>query len=128
MSSASRIQAWKELRALLPWWGAVVITLLALGQLIDPRMVWPVNSPTAVGIGVCVYIIGSIALGALSIGHEYSHRALPMLLAQPISRTRVLATKLGVLAVLLAALAAIAISQLWTEAYPWRQVVAQALL
>src|SRR5207342_1168255 len=48
------------------------------------------------------------ALGALSIGHEYTNRTLPMLLAQPASRARILVVKLAVLAVLLVTLSAVA--------------------
>ena len=41
------------------------------------------------------------ALGALSIGHEYSHRTLPLLLSQPAAAARLLLVKLGVLAAML---------------------------
>src|SRR5207249_54750 len=54
------------------------------------------------------YFIGAAAFGALSIGHEYSCRTLPLLLSQPVSRERVWLAKLGVLAVLLVVLSQIA--------------------
>jgi ABC-type transport system involved in multi-copper enzyme maturation permease subunit len=60
--------------------------------------------PVAAGL----YIVGAVALGAQSVGHEYSHRTLGMLLAQPIDRWRILATKLAVLVPSLAALALLA--------------------
>src|SRR5204862_8354980 len=54
------------------------------------------------------YFIGAAAFGALSIGHEYGCRTLPLLLSQPVSRERVWLAKLGVLAVLLVVLSQIA--------------------
>ena len=48
------------------------------------------------------------ALGALSIGHEYTYRTLPMLLSHPASRARILLVKLAVLAVMLIALSSVA--------------------
>ena len=50
----------------------------------------------------------SVALGALSIGHEYSHRTLPLLLSQPASRARVFVVKQVVLAMMLLSLALVA--------------------
>src|SRR5688572_20547112 len=104
MSGALRRQVWKELRALLPWWGAVVVAIFACGQagrlntmsLGDLQAVW--------SAGLLAFVAGSVALGAMSIGHEYTYRTLPALLAQPISRARLLGTKLAVLALLLAGL------------------------
>jgi hypothetical protein len=61
--------------------------------------------------GLLAFIAGSVALGAMSMGHEYSYRALPGLLTQPISRMRLLATKSAVLALLLASLWALALWQ-----------------
>jgi ABC-type transport system involved in multi-copper enzyme maturation permease subunit len=48
-----------------------------------------------------IYFLGAMALGALSMGHEYSHRTLTLLLSQPVRRGRVFAQKQGVLAALL---------------------------
>ena len=86
----------KELRALLPIWAAVAGTMAA-SQLL--RDLWFFNFSAA------AYVIGAAALGAMSMGHEYSHRTMALTLTQPISRRRVLLTKLGVLAVLLLGLA-----------------------
>jgi hypothetical protein len=44
-----------------------------------------------------VLVFGSITLGGLAFGHEYSYRTLTLLLAQPIDRRRTCATKLIVL-------------------------------
>jgi hypothetical protein len=88
----------KELRALAPTWLAI-----AAGMVAADFGPWSLR-----GFGSVVYFLGAVALGAQAIGHEYSHRMLPMLLTQPVSRQRILLVKLGILAGLLAALAAVA--------------------
>jgi hypothetical protein len=88
----------KELRALAPTWVAI-----AAGMVAADFGPWPLR-----GFGSVVYFLGAVTLGAQAIGHEYSYRTLPMLLTQPVSRQRILLVKLGVLAGLLAALAAVA--------------------
>src|SRR5688572_11114234 len=85
---------WKEFRALVPMWLAIVVAMVAA------EYGWSTRALSAP-----VYFIGAVALGAQAIGHEFSHRTLSMMLTHPISRTRILLVKLGVLAVLLAALA-----------------------
>ena len=55
-----------------------------------------------------MYVLGAAMLGALAIGHEYSHRTLGQLLAQPIRRAQVLLLKLILLAVMLSLIAAAA--------------------
>lgn len=89
----------KEVRALLPvWLGSVAVAgALAAAGLGIPR-----------DLGIFWYGSACAALGALSIGHEYTNRTLPMLLAQPASRARILVRKLAVLAVLLVTLSAVA--------------------
>src|SRR5207248_177531 len=54
------------------------------------------------------YLLGVASLGALSIGHEYSHHTVAQMLAQPMRRAQLLSAKLGVLAVMLAVLAPMA--------------------
>jgi hypothetical protein len=46
---------------------------------------------------VLAFCWGVIALGAHSIGHEYAHRTLSLVLAQPVSRNRILTQKALVL-------------------------------
>jgi hypothetical protein len=91
----------KEIRALLPTW---IASMAAVG-LASMGSTYGIH-----GAGVLAYALGSVALGALSIGHEYAHGTLALLLCQPASRGRLLAVKLGVLTVMLLTLGAVA----WT--------------
>jgi hypothetical protein len=67
-----------------------------------------VGGPDFYALGLIAYGFASVALGALSIGHEYSHRTLALLLTQPARRGRLLVVKLAVLASMLFALTALA--------------------
>jgi ABC-type transport system involved in multi-copper enzyme maturation permease subunit len=89
----------KEFRALLPAWAACAVTMLAASAVDGLR-----------GFGGPAYPVGVAALGAMAIGHEYSHRTMGLLLSLPVSRLRLLLTKLGVLAVMLGGLMIVA----WT--------------
>jgi hypothetical protein len=91
-------QIWKETRALAPAWLACAAAM-SLGALVGVH--W------SGGLEILVYFGGASALGALSIGHDYSLRTLGILLAQPAKRQRLLLVKLGVLAVMLLALFAV---------------------
>ena len=89
----------KEFRALLPVWTASLATIV----------VCTTTSARELQVaGALAYALGTTTLGALAIGHEYSYRTLGQLLAQPAHRRRILRTKMAVLAVMLAALAAAA--------------------
>ena len=81
----------KELRALAVPWLACLATIAAAAVL-GGR--WR-------GLVQTVYVLSAAALGALSIGHEYSHRTITLLLSQPVRRQRLLIEKLSVLGVLL---------------------------
>lgn len=87
----------KECRALLPAWAAAAgaILLCALFRDLSP-------------FGVPAYFIGAVTLGAMSMGHEYSHRTMGLMLTLPVARSRVLLTKLAVLAAMLMLLALLA--------------------
>jgi hypothetical protein len=89
----------KELRALMATWTACAVMVMA-------PVLLPGDMP--VSIALLAYGVGSLALGAQSMGQEYAHRTLGLLLSQPLSRRSLLLLKLGVLTVMLAALAAIA--------------------
>jgi hypothetical protein len=87
----------KEFRALLPTFLATIATVVLAAQ------TSPYFRVRLLLMAVCV---GSVALGALSIGHEYAGRTLTLLLAQPVSRARLFATKAAVLLPLVLAVAA----------------------
>ena len=89
----------KEIRALFPAWTACLLTLAAGLVVRDPK---------TRALGLLVYGFGSVMLGAQALGHEYSHRTLPILLAQPIGRKRLLLIKMSVLTVMLFSIAGLA--------------------
>ena len=71
----------KELRALfVPW--LLILSAVIMAGLADGALLAPIT------------VIGVVSLGAWSIGHEYTHRTLPLLLSQPVVRGEVLAGKL----------------------------------
>jgi hypothetical protein len=76
----------KEIRALTPVWALCVAGL-------GGSFVSGANIP----LGLIAYGLGVLALGAQSVGHEYSHRTLPLLLVQPVARRRLLKRKAAVL-------------------------------
>lgn len=90
----------KELRALLPIWAACAAAFV-LASRVETRYV-PDLAPI-------LFVFGCLALGAQSMGHEYAHGTVVLLLTQPIGRRRAFLIKTGVLAVLLAAFAAAAV-------------------
>lgn len=87
----------KEARAQAPAFAAALIAVVAAAAFTRFRP-----------IGTIAYFGGAAALGALSIGHEYSYRTLGALLAQPVRRHRLLLAKLGVLAPMLFVLSVVA--------------------
>jgi len=88
----------KEIRALFPTYALILVAVVA-GSFGD--------SYTMIATGLLGYAFGSVALGAQSFGHEYSHRTLTLLLSQPTDRRRLYLYKLIVLFVMLATLAAV---------------------
>jgi hypothetical protein len=54
------------------------------------------------------FLLGLLALGAQSVGHEYTHRTLPVFLTLPTDRGRLLLNKLTVLIVMLLTVSALA--------------------
>lgn len=79
----------KESRALAPIWFGAVITIVAAAQ------------AGMYEIAVFAFVLGTAALGVFSIGHEYANRTMTSLLAQPLTRSRLLLSKVVVLAPLL---------------------------
>jgi len=94
----------KEIRALLPLWLGCVVIVWA-GGIHDGDLLF-------LRAGIVMYILGSAALGALSVGHEYTNRTLSLLLSVPTSRRRLFAIKTSVLLVMLVSLAAVALARL----------------
>jgi hypothetical protein len=90
----------KEIRALFPTYAAALVTVV-MGSF--------GHSHTPIAIGLWAFAFGSVALGAQSFGHEYSHRTVGLLLSQPIDRRRLFLYKLAVLFVMLATLTAVAL-------------------
>lgn len=87
-----------EIRALLPAW---IASACAIGAAV-------LNDSRSHELGLIAYGFGSVALGAQSMGHEYTHRTLTLLLSQPWSRRRILVLKLAVLSAMLLTLAVFA--------------------
>lgn len=102
-AAALRPAVSKELRALLPLWGASVAAVAT-------AFMW--RGGVLLDMGVFAYVVGSIAIGAHSIGQEYTHHTLSTLLSQPVDRRRVYLLKFIVAAVMLLTLAAVAWSVL----------------
>jgi hypothetical protein len=95
----------KETRALLPVWGAC---LAAFGGLIALRAWGAVSDGGLQAFGMLTYGGACLALGALSVGHEYSHGTLALLLSQPSRRVTVFTVKQAVLALMLLSLTGVA--------------------
>ena len=102
MSGPLTALASKEFRALLPVWAAAAFTISA-----DP-LLRGTGMHSLFPVGTFAYIVGSLALGAHVIGHEFTNRTLASLLVQPCRRSSILLTKASVLAVMLVALGFIA--------------------
>ncbi|HTL02779.1 MAG TPA: hypothetical protein VL243_11150, partial [Vicinamibacterales bacterium] len=75
----------KEVRALLPSWLAC-LALFVAATVVDQS--WSRQ------LSVLVYFLGPVALGAFSLGHEYSGRTLSLLLSQPKRRENLILLKL----------------------------------
>ncbi len=88
----------KEVTALLPVWVVAAFAIVASHWQIDALRY----------LGVSAYFIGTAVLGAWALGHEYTYRTLPFMLALPVPRWRWWAVKLTVLAPMLATLTGLA--------------------
>lgn len=90
----------KEIRALFPTWAACMFAVAAAD--VYPRTFFA-------SFAVLAYGLGSLALGAQAIGHEYTHRTLALLLTHPAERRALFFVKFGVLAPMLLALGGVAL-------------------
>ena len=86
MTAAALAAARNEVRTLAPLWGLCTLTVIASTVIAQPDFR---------AIALLAYGLGSCALGAHAFGHEYSHRTLTLVLAQPIDRHWLLAIKLA---------------------------------
>ena len=91
----------KEIRGLSGAWLACLVALVVPAVL---------GIRALSGLDLPAYVLGAAALGALSIGHEYSHCTLTLLLSHPARRERLFLVKLGVLAAMLLALYGVAVA------------------
>ena len=95
----------KEVRALLPLWmtcGAVVA--------LSPFMRGAIHEVSGVAI-----VVGTLALGAYSVGHEYMHRTVGVMLTLPADRRRIFIVKLAVIVALVLPLVGLVS---WLRLYP----------
>jgi hypothetical protein len=96
MTTLPRALILKEARALAPVWLGAALTTVA-------------GTQAGMEAGALLaFILGAVALGVFSIGHEYANRTLTSLLAQPLDRSRLLLSKVVVLAPLLVLLSLVA--------------------
>jgi hypothetical protein len=99
----------KEARALWLAWAACLVLMFAAAAFGDSALEPFVLLKTSFwDLGVAAYFFGTVALGAFSMGLEYSHRTLPMFLTQPVGRLRLLLAKALVLAGMLLVVRAVA--------------------
>ncbi len=98
----------KEIRALAFPWLACLACIVAPAFADAPRFLGALSVPA--------YFLGAAALGALSMGHQYTDRTLSLLLSLPARRERLFAVKLGVLAAMLLTLWAVAYTLVFGDA------------
>jgi hypothetical protein len=101
VSSALVVSVRKEARAVWLVWAACAVALVAVALIDDPQVTTP-------GRYLCV--LGSVAIVALSIGHEYIYGTLPVLLSLPSHRRWLLLGKLVAVTPMLATLAALTLA------------------
>lgn len=91
----------KEARALWPMWAATAAACVLVAIADQSRFTFP---------GRLAYFLGSVALAAMSVGHEYTHGTLPWLLSLPVDRRRIIIAKLLAVWPLLGTLALITLT------------------
>jgi hypothetical protein len=101
----------KEIRALLPVWLACAAAIVAAAVL---QGLGGHRARTFAAWPILAYVLGSVTLGALSMGHEYTGRTLTLLLSLPAERRRLYLVKLGVLFPMVLILGALALGLVFT--------------
>ncbi len=74
-----------EARALWLVWAGTAAACVIVAVTNQPLFMFP---------GRFAYFLGSVALAAMSVGHEYTHGTLPVLLTLPVERRRLITAKL----------------------------------
>jgi hypothetical protein len=121
----------KEVRALAPLWVALMATLMLVG-LIGPTQARFFFLPRLMailstdGLGVLVFVLGAVSLGAMSMGHEYTHHTLAQFLALPDQRRRLFRTKRVVLTLFLFALTGAAAVTILRDVWLTPQAILQS--
>ena len=89
--SAFVLSVRKDLRAMAPAL-ATSVGVMAVALLLGRRFSMSGYSVVRL-MGLAAYVLGAVALGALSVGHGSAHRTLGWLLVQPVSRRSLLLSK-----------------------------------
>lgn len=113
MNSSNRLRLVKEARALLPMWAAVA------GWITVPFFL-PVADPMPYAFSG--FLFGCAVLGPVCVGHEFTHRTMGVLLAQPVPRRQLWREKLAVTGAALLSLSLLLVSlihltQGWEEVF-----------
>lgn len=104
----------KEVRALaVPWTACLLVMVVPVVMSSSPHLAFAWR----VSVSTTAYFLGAVALGALSIGQEYTDRTLSLLLSLPTRRKRLLFTKLGVLAAMLLTLGVVAYTLVFCDGW-----------
>lgn len=111
MNSSTRLRLAKEARALLPMWAAVAVWITA-------PFLLPAADPLAYAFGG--FLFGCAVLGPVCVGHEFTHRTMSVLLAQPVPRRqlwreKLLVTGTALLGLSLLLVSLIHLTQGWEE-------------
>jgi hypothetical protein len=106
----------KEIRALLPvWMATVALPLLIVWQ-------WRGHA-VALGWALAVSVLGWVIMAALSVGHEFGHRTVTLLLVQPVPRVWLWRRKRIVLACALATTFATTLWAGWRWGYRYHRLM-----
>lgn len=115
MNSSTRLRLAKEARALLPMWAAVAVWIAA-------PFLLPVNDPLPYAF--TGFLFGCAVLGPVGVGHEFTHRTMGVLLAQPVPRHQLWREKLVVTGVALLGLSALLVALIrFNSSWPWGEVI-----
>lgn len=106
MNANTRLRLWKEARALLPMWAAVAVWIAA-------PFLLPVNDPLPYAFSG--FLFGCAVLGPVCVGHEFTHRTMGALLAQPVPRRQLWREKHAVCGAAFALLTILLLLLAWSD-------------